>query len=193
MTPSHRMTFVLLSMQLYENQLFHIYNRGNNSQTIFFKRENYLYFLRKLKDHLAPVCEIISWCLMPNHFHIMVFIGRNRKAEDVSKAIQIILRSYTRAINIQENRNGSLFQQKTKSEALRDEILEDNYAESCFRYIHRNPFDAGLVRFLEDWEFSSYRDYFGTRNGTLINKSLANELLDISFEKDAFVNFSYKK
>lgn len=178
-------------MNLYPNQLFHIYNSGNNKGKIFFIEENYYFFLRKLQTHLKPACEILAWCLMPNHFHLQIFIPPTKEAAEVSKAIQVILRSYTRAINIQENRSGSLFQQKTKSEQLREEILASDYAEKCFHYIHMNPFKANLVNKLEDWRFSSFTDYLGLRNGTLVNKIKAQELLDIDFDPKVLLLNSY--
>ena len=82
--------------------------------------------------------------------------------------------------NKKRDRTGSLFQQNSKIKPLNDifhgkiskpsNIGHDYY---CFHYIHNNPVDANLVIKNEDWEFSSYRDYLGLRNGSLINKTLA--------------------
>ncbi len=55
--------------------LYHIYNQGNNRQKIFFKKENYIFFLRKMKKYLLPYVDVVAWCLMPNHFHLMVFVN----------------------------------------------------------------------------------------------------------------------
>lgn len=52
--------------------LYHIYHRGNNRQIIFFNRNNYLYFLEKMQKYIYPACDIINWCLMPNHFHFLI-------------------------------------------------------------------------------------------------------------------------
>ncbi len=52
--------------------IYHIYNQGNNWQAIFFNRENYLFFIRKIRIHILPFADILAWCLMPNHFHLMV-------------------------------------------------------------------------------------------------------------------------
>jgi hypothetical protein len=52
----------------------------------------------------------------------------------------------------------------------------------CFFYIHQNPVKAGLVNRIEDWEFSSYPDYIGLRNGTLVNKKLGLEILNLKQE-----------
>ena len=57
-----------------------------------------------------------------------------------------------------------------------------DYATTCFLYIHQNPVIAGLVSKLEDWEFSSFRDFAGLRNGKLVNKQLAFEFIDLDPE-----------
>ena len=63
-------------MQFESNHIYHIYNRGNNSQRIFFNRDNYLFFLKKVKRYIYPYADILAWCLMPNHFHLMVYVNR---------------------------------------------------------------------------------------------------------------------
>ena len=178
-------------MNLYQNQLFHIYNRGNNKQQIFFKRENYLYFLEKVKEYLKPHAEIMAWCLMPNHFHFMIYISVEKDVKEISKGIQIVLRSYTRGINKQEDRTGSLFTQNTCSKALSEELRTDFYSTTCFHYIHQNPVKAGLVKRMEDWEFSSFRDYIGLRNGTLINRETTHKYVEIPKDKDQLYKESY--
>jgi len=99
----------------------------------------------------------------------------------ISKAIAVLLRSYTRAIQKQEHFTGSLFQQKTKARKLYDETL--NYTISalliCIHYVHQNPVRAKLVLSMEDWEFSSYRDYANLRTGSLCNKMLGYALSDL--------------
>jgi putative transposase len=178
-------------MNLYPNELFHIYNRGNNRQLIFFKRENYLYFLEKVNEFVKPNADILAWCLMPNHFHFLVYISPEKDTKALSKGIQIILRSYTRGINKQEDRTGSLFTQNTCSKALTDNLTLNPYATTCFHYIHQNPMEAALVKFMEDWEFSSFRDYAGLRNGTLINREETNKFVEISQDKKQFYKDSY--
>ncbi len=181
-------------MKLYSDELFHIYNRGNNKQTIFFDRDNYLYFLEKVKEFIKPHAEILAWCLMPNHFHFLIYIPPEKNSKDLSRGIQIILRSYTRAINKQKDRTGSLFTQNTCSKALADysEVQSDGYATTCFHYIHQNPMKAGLVRKMEDWEFSSFKDYIGLRNGKLINRELTNTFINISDNEQQFYEDSYR-
>src|SRR5665647_3601389 len=111
-------------MILEQGHIYHIYNQGNNRQKIFFNRENYLFFLKKIGEHILPFADILAWCLMPNHFHLIVALSdrvtsslQNDQSDRVTSshpvttlnnAIAILLRSYTRAINIQQDRSGSL-------------------------------------------------------------------------------------
>ncbi|MDZ7741871.1 MAG: hypothetical protein U5Q03_09015 [Bacteroidota bacterium] len=62
-------------MNFETGHIYHIFNQGNNRQRVFFQRENYLFFLKKTKLHILPFADIFAWCLMPNHFHLMVFVN----------------------------------------------------------------------------------------------------------------------
>ena len=59
-------------MHFEKNLIYHVFNQGNNKQPIFFERENYLYFLRKMRKYLRPNADILCYCLMPNHFHWLI-------------------------------------------------------------------------------------------------------------------------
>jgi putative transposase len=145
---------------------------------------------------------------MPNHFHIMMQVNTvvvdhatitrsatlsrapsnscTPKTTNLNKEIGILLASYTRAINNQNDWAGSIFRQKTKAECLTKQngftpsfydteqgtkmhIPNSNYPQNCFNYIHQNPVKAGFVKKPIDWEFSSYQDYYGNRNDNIIN------------------------
>jgi putative transposase len=109
-----------------------------------------------------------------------------------------MLRSYTRAINKQENFTGSLFRKETKAECVncpkglapayltKDGITKINvenpqkqYPQICFNYIHQNPLKAGLVNNPVEWEFSSAPEYAGLRNWELVNKNIAAEYVNL--------------
>ena len=160
---------------LVAGEYYHLYNRGNNRQNIFFERENYLFFLRRVRKYLVGETQtsqtsevsktseayttIIAYCLMPNHFHLLVC----PRDDELSRRMQRFSISYTKAMNKRYDRVGSLFQGQFQT------VLVDcnEYLLHLSRYFHLNPVEAGLVKQPEDWEFSSYRDYIGLRQGTL--------------------------
>ncbi len=146
---------------------------------------------------IFPVCDVCSYCLMPNHFHFLVYATEktiqykmvaSQERNVLSEGFRNLLSSYTQAINKQENKSGSLFQQNTKSKCLDNGSI--NYGSVCFHCIHQNPCKSGLVKLMEDWDYSSFKDYTGSRNGTLCNQKLAFELLGM--DKGIFYQDSYK-
>ncbi|MDR9363887.1 MAG: transposase [Balneolaceae bacterium] len=185
-------------MNFQPNRFYHVYNQGNNRQPIYFSKHNYLYFLKKMST-LKNYCEILAYCLMPNHFHWLIKTKGLDDLEDIEsskmnshpqhslvRCIANLLSSYTQAINKQENRSGSLFRSKTKSQKIDD----PDYALICFLYIHQNPLRAGICEDLACWKFSSYRDYAGLRNGKLCNRELGIKNLELPSGVNEFVKMS---
>ena len=187
-------------MHFVKGHLYHVYNQGNNRETIFYSRENYLVFLRKTHLHIAPRCHILAWCLMPNHFHFL--IGANDISTHVIKVggnymqtlangFRLLQVNYAQYFNSQQHRSGSLFRQKAKAKCLTEELLctvdgtgvpepFNAYPWVCFHYIHQNPCKAGLAQTPLDWEFSSCRDFSGQRNGHLCDVELAQTWLGLT-------------
>lgn len=169
-------------MRFEPNQIYHVYNRGNNKQPIFFTEANYLYFLQKIKTEWKKYADVLCYCLMPNHFHLMlvpntegckniILADKETHLQNLSKTIGKTLSSYTKAINIQNNTAGNLFQRKTQAKLLTgpnrpvERFSIQDYLLTCFHYIHQNPLKARLVNNLKDWLYSSYPDYYCGRNG----------------------------
>jgi REP element-mobilizing transposase RayT len=133
---------------------------------------------------------------MPNHFHFLIHADertiatktiRNQDKNVLSEGVRHLLSSYTQAINKQNHFTGSLFQQNTKGKAIIKGSR--NYDLTVFHYVHQNAYRSKLVQKMEDWEFSSFPDYCGKRNGTLCNKELAIKLLGLdmkTFYKDSY-------
>lgn len=172
-------------MHYEENATYHIYNRSN--EILFYDRENYIYFIRKIKNYLLPFADILSYCLMPNLYHIMLtvnsegvkFLSNERKKDMqfLAEALGRMQGSYTQALNKQIGRRGGLFAHNVKAKMLNNS--DNDYGVMCFMYIHQNPILSNLVDKIEDWEFSSFPDYIGKRKGSLINRSLAMEILNL--------------
>ena len=134
---------------------------------------------------------------MPNHFHFMIYANKlsasnvNEKhrptLQVLSKKFGILLSSYTQALNKYKRRRGSLFAHQTEARQITHQ--RKGYIENCFFYIHQNPLKAKLVDKLEDWKYSSFPDYAGLRKGSLCNKDLAYEVINI--DKEHFYEQSY--
>ncbi|WP_420632243.1 transposase [Candidatus Leptofilum sp.] len=140
---------------------YHIFNRGNNRETIFREDENYRYFLQQYKKYLAPHVSTCAYCLMPNHFHLLDRINENpghspkepAKLSPVEKAFRDFFISYAKSFNKRYGRTGSLFQRKFKRKPA-DDL---GYRMRLVVYIHANPIRAGLCTHFEEWPYSSYR------------------------------------
>jgi putative transposase len=183
-------------MHFEQNVVYHIYNRGNNKQRIFFNDDNYLCFVDKVRKLISPCCEILSWCLMPNHFHFMV-VANEISCEEKSSfgktsmqilayKIGILLSSYAQLINKQNCTTGSLFQQKTKAKP----IFDFSYIIHCMHYIHQNPLRAGLIgNDLSAWKYSSFLEYSGLANHSICHPNRLFELT--GYNSNSFITDSY--
>jgi len=204
-------------MNFEKDRIYHVYNQGNNRKKIFLTRSNYQLFYHKIDEFISPYADIIAWCLMPNHFHLMIlvnevelfyeekskkFLNENEivnknmcKKRALNESIGILLRSYTRIINAENEFTGSLFRKRSKANiinsfkglqpnfwkskiAIFNMLPENQYPQICFNYIHHNPVKAGLVSKDIDWEFSSAQDYANLRNGGIVKKELARIYID---------------
>jgi len=171
-------------------EFYHIYNRGNSKQKIFHDKEDHerfvsLLFLAAGKNNFdyfnlsrggvwrdfergSVYVDIGVYCLMPNHFHILITQPDNGS---ISKFMQKLTTAYAMYYNKKYERNGSLFQGKFKAE----HIDNDRYLKYLFSYIHLNPVkllepkwkELGIknkkkaIDFLKNYEFSSIKDYLG--------------------------------
>jgi putative transposase len=198
-------------MHFEPNHIYHVYNRGNNKAPIFFNKENYLFFLQKVRKEWLAYCDIFCYCLMPNHFHFMLFAKhegcntillneRETNLQILSKTIGKTLSSYTQAINIQNKTTGNLFQKKTKAKCLTDQSVDvtefpiTEYLLNCFYYIHFNPLEAQLVKRLDEWFCSSWPDYYGFRNGTICSKEKTIKTLGLTeLDFKQFDNIAFNK
>ena len=181
-------------MHFVKDYTYHVYNRSN--ELLFYSDENYEFFLKKIEKFILPYCDILAWCLLPNHFHILLVVNsegaklvnekHRNETQILSKNIGIALSSYTQAINKTRKRKGSLFAHRTIAKALN--LRDNRYIEVCFNYIHQNPCISGLVSKPADWKFSSHRDFINLREESLVNTDLAAQM--INFNIHDFVNFS---
>jgi putative transposase len=142
-------------------EFYHLYQRGGDRQRIFFESDNYFYFIRLVKRYtLFFKVNIIAYCLLPNHFHLFL---QPQHSNNLSAFMRRLQQSHVQAINKRNHRRGPLFYQRFKAK----QIISPQTEILLCRYIHVNPLKHSLVRDLEDWPYSNYFEFIGTRNNGL--------------------------
>lgn len=147
---------------LRHGRLYHVYNRGVNREELFKEERNYPYFLKLVRRHIHPVADIYAYCLLRNHFHLLV---RMRMRSEIRKSAAEPLHNlslgrhfgncfnaYTKAVNAAYRRTGCLFERPFK----RKPVESPDYFRQLIVYIHRNPQKHGLVSDFADWPYSSF-------------------------------------
>jgi len=173
--------------------IYHVYNRGVNKINIFNDIQDNKLFLSRLRENLFPelklsedVClgdsrkihtpykrkklpaksfDLIAYCLMPNHFHLLIKQNNN---VSVSKLIGKVCTSYSKYFNLKHKRVGSLFQDQFKAVY----VDSNEYLLWLSAYIHLNPVMANLVKYVENWKWSSYLEYINHSAYLLCNKGI---------------------
>ncbi|MEO6611087.1 MAG: transposase [Chitinophagaceae bacterium] len=166
--------------------IYHIYNHSNGYENIFREKTNYDFFLGRLSLHVLPVAKIYAYCLMPNHFHMLLqvrepkelagyfiqkpFIKDDRElslepflVKKVSKSFSNLFNSYAQAFNKMYSRMGSLFMQNIKRKEIRG---DESFCRVVF-YIHANPVHHRFVKTIDKWTYSSYNILRGSENTVL--------------------------
>lgn len=159
---------------------YHVYNRAIGSDKLFHREANYEYFLRLLKKGPGSFLELMAYCLMQNHYHLLVYINDTAKPKEVSESFRRFGISYAQAINKQENRMGSLFMRPVKRKCVNDL----NYLRKMFCYIHQNPV---LHRTRDDFRNFKWSSYISILKNDV--SPYTREILKICF--DDRDNFEY--
>ena len=169
-------------------EYYHLYNRGNSKQKIFLDKNDYKHFIKLLYlcnskrnfvfrditentfefDRETTLVNIGAYCLMPNHFHLLV---QEKEENGISKFMQKLSTAYVMYFNTKYGRTGGLFEGKFKSQ----HVSKDRHMKYLFSYIHLNPVkliepkwkEKGIINlikaklFLRDYISSSYLEYLG--------------------------------
>jgi REP element-mobilizing transposase RayT len=182
-----------MSEPLLPDLAYHIYNHANGHEDLFRSEGNYHYFLKKYAEYIYPIADTFAYCLLPNHFHLLV---RMRGEEELaafffphltgfqnlsgvekmpvlaklpsllSLQFSHFFNAYTKAFNKQQHRRGSLFERPFK----RKPITDDGYFTQLIAYIHLNPVKHGFGQDLFGWKHSSIHGY-ATELPTKLNRA----------------------
>ncbi|MGF1556945.1 transposase [Paucihalobacter sp.] len=132
---------------------FHIYNCGNNKENIFIDEENYSYFLSLIKKYLLDAMDLLAYCLLKNHFHLIIKTKPDVSDKNLSRAFSNFFNAYAKAINKRFQRSGSLF----KDRFSRIKIEDEKYLQSLIIYVHTNPTHHGFTTDFRNYKHSSYQ------------------------------------
>ena len=130
---------------LIPDSFYHVYNRACGFDKIFNEDRNYYFFMDLFEKHLSEYVDLYSFCLIPNHFHLLIktkpILGVDPPEINYSKVFSNLFAAYAQSFNHFYHRKGSLFTQNFR----RKQIDDDQYLKMVVIYIHRNPLKHGLV------------------------------------------------
>ena len=177
--------------------VYHIYNHAVGSDNIFRDDENYLFFLRKFASRIIFFADVLSYCLMPNHFHFVLRIKDanhldmiwrdkpNKKKLNQADFYDAIIttqfanlfNSYVQAFNKKYLRQGTLL----KESFQRKRIETNEYLIKIICYVHNNPVNHGFAK-RDSWKYSSYNAIMSDKKTYV----LRDEVLQLFGGKDNF-------
>lgn len=163
------------------NEFYHVVNRGVEKRIVFLDKRDCRRFVETLdyyrfknpptrfsfrkrpiasrkKIASPPIVEVVSFCLMPNHFHLLL---KQKSNNGLSVFLSKVSNSYTKYFNTKHKRVGPLFQGSFKAVRIED----DNQLLHVSRYIHLNPLIDYIVKDLKNFPFSSYGEFLGLKDG----------------------------
>ncbi|NJK86249.1 MAG: hypothetical protein HC906_10020 [Bacteroidales bacterium] len=153
----------------YEN-FYHIYNSGINGEPLFKSTADFERFLSKYERYISPIAETIAWCLLTDHFHVLLklknekeiqFVNVSNKPDVIvkklipSSSFSHLFNAYAKYFNTRYNRQGSLFQHPYK----RRLIMREEHLKQLIVFIHNNPIYSGVCYHPGEYRWSSYRKF----------------------------------
>lgn len=195
--------------KLQPNSSYHIFNHANGFENIFIEDENYRFFLDKYNQYILPIAETYAYCLLPNHFHLVVRIRRKEILEEVfrnfkstnfskvqnfgkvevtdnmieyyiSKQFANLFSCYTQSFNKVNKRRGSLFLKNFRREPIKNKA----YFMNAVIYTHRNPVHHAFCDRYTDWSYTSFCE-IKERNSQIIE---VDKLLRMFGGRDSFID-----
>ena len=126
----------------------HITQRGSRGQTTFFREDDYRNYLALVRKHRRNACvDILAYCLMPNHVHLVAVPSRG---DGLAKMLRVAHHRYARLINSRNGWQGHLWQERYYSC-----VMDEPHLLAAVRYIELNPVRAGLCELPDHWRWSS--------------------------------------
>jgi REP element-mobilizing transposase RayT len=144
---------------LLPGRTYHIFNRGNNHEQIFWDDISYNYFISLMKRYLAEYIDILAFSLVFNHFHQLIRVHDSPDVDffrkRVSEAYRRFFIDYTQKCNHHYGHNGSLMLKNFR----RIEVLNQEYLKHLLFYVHYNPLKHKLCEDYKTYKYSSYQAF----------------------------------
>jgi len=141
----------------YPDAWYHVMNRGRRGEFVFSEKRDYSVFIELLKETIDMwKVRVAAYCLMSNHYHLLI----QTPDGNLSRCMRHLNGIYTQRFNRSHDCDGQLFRGRYKSIL----VDADSYLLELLRYIHRNPLEAGLVKELNKYAWSSHKGYISSSN-----------------------------
>jgi REP element-mobilizing transposase RayT len=173
---------------------YHVLNKAVGKEKLFKTENDYFFFIAKMERYILPIADIYSYCLIPNHFHLLIKIKNqgdiNSKYLKISNNLDYkvlqqtfgnFFNSYAKSYNKVYNRKGGLFLRPFK----RILVDDDSYLLSVIAYIHRNPIHHKIESEYSGWRYSSYNAIISTE----LTKIKRKEVIELFGSKEDFIKF----
>lgn len=176
---------------LLPNVYYHLFNHAVGNECLFRQHDNYLFFLQRYAHYIYPVARTYAYCLMPNHFHVLVQIRGEDELDHayrqlyqlpneksgppdypafVMQQFSNLFNSYAKAYNRRFERKGALFLDYLR----RKSVGVDAYFTTLVAYIHQNAVHHGFCRRVEDWPYSSLHSLCSSKPTRLERHEMLN-------------------
>jgi len=162
---------------------YHVTQRGNRRQDVFFcdeERERYLEWMKDYSERYE--LEVLAYCLMTNH---ILLVAIPHSSDSLARTLGIVHTRHSQSVNKSLGWSGHLWQGKYYSTAL-----DDAHLWAAIRYVERNPVRAGMVSNAEEYYWSSAAFHVGLRPDKLIKsdsqwgRPIENWRNELSFDDD---------
>ncbi|MDP5101995.1 MAG: transposase [Nonlabens sp.] len=159
--------------KLEAGKTYHIYNQGNSKESLFKEAGNYPYFLSKVEKYFTPFFDLYAYCLLNNHFHIVLKMKDDVDNHKATLAISNCFNAYAKAINKKYDRTGSLFRDRFR----RKIIDNDEYLRTVIAYVSANGVHHGFKETIIEWPWSSFHD-IASDTDTFLDKEFVIKLFN---------------
>lgn len=196
-------------IKMEEDCFYHIYNQGNNKEKIFSSVKDKETFKKHLYEYIQPFADIICFCLMDNHFHLLIHVKKWNEMKKhldefdglpefvakidsddtsilagavVSEMFRRFFMRYALKYNFAVDRTGSLFRKRFR----RKKITSLKYLRNLILYIHQNPSNHGVVKDFRKYPWSSYAKMYEADVVSDLRNRRVFDIFDIFGDKENY-------